>query len=278
MISRYSKVTQTMSFDSTGEKTERVAIPKERLQSIAIRVDYTVTDADITAGEDFAGVISQLVIGSEQAPLIDVRKDELETVIDLMVEGVSTGFYADATPTTAVQEHAYFHIPGPFQLAGYEKPELILKLNPVGEFAGATAFVATVTIDMVLSKPKEQHKPGARVYRQTSGSAQTHAIPIGPGTVKDIIMITGTAGNISEVRLAAEAGRGGKSDSDFDVKSNYPRAFIDELARLKRTSVDTTKYFVPGLHSYAYAGRELEVDMSSAAALTIFARNIVGGY
>lgn len=278
MHSRYVKITQSMSFDSTGKKTERLPLPKGRIESISLRADYTVTDAGISAGEDFAGVITNLIIGDEQAPLVDVKQDEIETVIDLMVDGISTGFYADATPTTEVAQHAYFTIPGPYQLADYHKPELILELNPVGEFAGASAFVATVYVDVVMSKPKDQHKPGARVYRQTSGSAQTHAIPIGPGIVKDMIVITGTGGNLSEVRLATEAERGGKSDSEFDVKTNYPRAFVDELARLKRTTVDTTKYFVPGLESYPYAGRELEVDMSSAATLKVFARNVVGGY
>lgn len=106
--SRTIKLSKTMAFNSTGKATERIELPKGRIDQLTMHIDYTVTDAGISAGENIAGAIDQLLIGNESAPLLDVRTNEIGHIIDLMNDGISTGFYSDSDPTTATAQHAYF--------------------------------------------------------------------------------------------------------------------------------------------------------------------------
>jgi hypothetical protein len=262
-------------------QAKQIPLPRKRLDRIRISALINVTDAVTAANENFEGAITKLKIGEGNNLPVDVERDELSILIDLMTEGLTTGkviqadLAADNDPVVADEtRYVTYDLIGPFQLRGMQKPVLDITVNPGGEWASATVFTGTLTVSIEESKPNDQTKPGFYFHREYRGADIRHELPLGPSVCTEIGLILGASGMTKAVLPAEWKGKSSTSKLDVNVDTDNAHSLLEEYAARKRSVVVTGRYLFPDLRTNNYSGRQLVVDTSSTTAL-MFARNLV---
>lgn len=270
-VNKEVEVKDILSFSGLEEDVRSVNVPAGRYDFVKVFIDYTVTDADISAGENFQGVLNYMQLGEGDNTVFDIHTDELEAFIAGQEEDHEARYY-DPTPTTATQQHAFAMIEGPFNLSGMAVPQLTLALQaPTAEFGAASAFTAKVRI--VLVQSEEDDASGVVYTRVKRGSDALHQLSLGPGTVTEILLLTS---NVSELSMGSSDGLGGQHASDMDINTKYPVQYEDNYNVFKDTASRVTgRFLIQDLFTEYYAGRKLVVELSAAAAATVFAKNLV---
>lgn len=271
-VSKEVEVKDIISFSGLEEDVRSVNIPKGRYDYVKMFIDYTVTDVGIEAGENFSGVVNYIEAGEGDNKAFEVHTDEIEAFIAMQEEDHDARF-VDGLPTTATEEHAYYVFEGPFNFTGMAVPQLTVAIQaPTAEFAGASAFTAKIRFVLVRADNTEDAS-GVVYKRSKRGADVLHQVPLGPGSVTDILIL-GT--NIDEISLPSADGMGGMHASDMDVTTKYPIQFVDNYNLFKNPATRVEgRYLIEDRFTEYYAGRRLTVECSDAQAITVFAKNVV---
>jgi hypothetical protein len=258
------------SFSGIGADTREIPLPPGVYDKIFVHVLYNVTDAGISTGENFAGLIDRLTIGEGQNTPIDVRTDEISQLVQFMSKGPITGVYQDSVPTTATDQDVYITLTGPFNLAGMKNPLFTLALRAIqDEFGAASAFTATIEVGLLASK--DQSGYGVYYHREYRATSTRHVLNLGPSLVKDIYF-SGTAtakcGNVSIVNAGPtyEAQR-------IDYPYLLNQIYCDWA---ECTMADGAGAFLmEGVNIPWSTARQLVIENSSTDTCLMFARNVV---
>lgn len=169
----------------------RIDVPAGQvLEELLLDAKYTVTDASISAGETFQGVVKSFQIfrlnpnGSVQRRVVYAERDCLVEVARALfyteAGGLKSGVgatpaersYSDDQPTTATEEHSYYRLKGPFETGSYY---IVLALGTVtSEWGSATVFTADVGIHFLASSvPEAVRGPMIRYVESVYRYAQT---------------------------------------------------------------------------------------------------------
>lgn len=270
-VSKEIEITDTLSFSGLTEDEKTVNIPVDKYDYMKVFWDLTVEDADISAGENLQGVMKHMSLGEGDNKVFEIFRDELEAFIAAQEEDHDARYY-DPTPTTQVETHGFAVIEGPFNLQGMTVPTFNFAVNKVQEeFGAAAAFALKIKIVMVRSE--DDDASGVVFTRVRRGANVLHQLPLGPGAVTDILLLTD---NVTEIALSSSNGMGGAHPSDMDINTKYPVQYVDNYNIFKNPAARVTgRYFIEDLFTEYYAGRQLKVECSDAQALTMFAKNVV---
>lgn len=237
-------------------------LPLERrpVEKIIIRPNYTVTDAGISAGENFEGVVDELLLGNDAFPVLQARRNELSVLGDLLHEGISTGIYSDPDPTTATAQNVHYTFTGPFDLRRVSDPFLRLSLRPAtDEWGAASAFTCFVTVEVYYNDGLEGMGIGVR--RIASASATEHRVK--------------APTDVDMVGLLIVAGTGGLLDQwnvGNDVNASDAYSTHTDYSAYKKTAPQSspTRYFAAPIRSKRADGKEIIASATSATTLTFF--------
>lgn len=241
--------------------TAQVALPNAWVEKLDLFITYTVTDAGISAGETFQGLIDEMFIGNDSYKIIEARRDELSVLADLLHDGSSTGVYSDPQPTTATQQRAHYTLEGPFDLRVLDQAFMRLALRDVtDEFGGASAFVATVTVVAHIGEP-EAGEYGLILRRAQGASATDHALQVPAINLAGVHLVTGSGDVLSRFAIP-QAG----------LQQPDPYAAHTTWASHKNSAPDSspTQYLVLNFFHPSEEGRRLEAELSSAATLKAY--------
>lgn len=161
-----------VTVNTSGLKPRQVQLPgftaTRPISRFILDAPYTVTDAGISAGETFAGVVNKFIIRKRNPKtgkmerVVYAERDCLPSLTVQSIHGAQPGItaqltsYSDAQPTTAVEQKSFYIIEGPFSPGYYDG--IVDMLDVTSEWGGATVFEANITLDRVenmLTLPSE---------------------------------------------------------------------------------------------------------------------------
>lgn len=251
------------SIDGLAALTDAKTLDRGVIKSIKVVPRYTVTDAGISAGETFDGVLNYLeLMGSRSKDVYwRAEADELNRLVTMSNNRPDTGILSDPTPTTATEQEATFLISGPFDCRE-EQPTLRLgRKAATAEWGAASAFTGTIDVTVEYVRPDILRRvPAMRYHRFNFGSGTQHTLRFPEGTIVGALyLVVGSGGLLSKIRYGDEVeDAASQMARNFDVyKQEAPTASPVEY-------LDFPGYVVD-------ANGTIEIELSSAATLSAFA-------
>lgn len=253
-MGEWIELTDTLNFSGLVEASQNMVMPKARVNAVMIYAKYKVTDAGISAGENFDGCISEMRIGQGSAEFFKVKRNELSTLIDFINPGISDGAYSDDQPTTATFQDAFFIVPGPFRFQDVSDPRFYLTLRDItDEFGGASAFEATIR--MFVDIADEPNGPGVLYQRHSFASDSKHKLPTPQKPLVDLItglhVVLG-ASNLDDITYGRNDMNGNQLFGDEAIDFDNPVVGKMHYAAFKETKYSTAS----ALHRYLFGAFE----------------------
>lgn len=264
----------TVSFSGTAADTKTAQLGDGIAQRIHVVHEYTVTDASVSAGENIAGAMTVFEIANGGDVLLYAEKDEIGVLVQALKKGSIAGHVIDADPTTATATSAIFTLEGPFNLKGAQAK---ITMNPIGEWATASAFVDTVYFIIEYSdKSLDEVRYTKRVHREYRATSVRHDVSCGNGAVLDILIKGATAANLKKAQMLASVQKNG-------IQTAIPYVSVDNYAgptaayaALAESATTTGLGYFPGVNAPEYPNRLLTVEYTTTDTLLAFFVNMVG--
>jgi len=127
--------------------SDQYRMPKQLLRSWGVTGLVNVTDAGISAGENFEGLVERMVIEDQGKVIWEAKRDRLAKAVRSLNGGLDTGHSSDPTPVSATDTRFYYNFAAPLDLSKAVDPILTVYLYPVTtEFGGASAATIRVSV------------------------------------------------------------------------------------------------------------------------------------
>jgi hypothetical protein len=256
-----------MSFSLTTRDNKMARLPRLVVGDIVVegRITWTGTTPNNTLNH----AIQRFYIGEEPNLKVEAYPDELSLCIDALKPGLSTGYNDGLAtqPVSTTQYRVHLRFAGPFNLTNCQYPTVYMDLDPTGFGAGISAFTALFRVHLM---PYGGDTP-TRLFRRSKGSLTSQNVAVGqPGQRVDGVLIMIGAGDlVTQIYLANALGT---------LVYNYPdanRALLaaEAWAAYKQVALaaSPTVYLLRGTLVEYYPGRSVQVELSSASTITVWA-------
>jgi len=258
--------------------SDTIALPRNRaIRKFMVACRYTVTDAGISAGENFQGWVNTIKIIADGKTIFEVQKNELQNVAKLLARYYSTeindeqihegavgaAMYYDGDPTTAEAQNAWYIFNMPCDLRHYDDVRAVITWDAAtGEWGAASAMAATISIGLDYGNVSES----IGVVRGYSGSSTYHEFSMGDFPVMRALFTGLTTDTMTKLTIT-----GKDRMNDYNASSPIFGAAC-WAAHLGATASDdtTTVILTPEIFVANYPDRRAYLAVSSAAAVTAF--------
>ena len=273
-MGEWIQLSQTINSNGVSATSDNIQLPRVRIDALLFEFEYTVTDAGISAGENFEGCIDKLEIGMGSAMFIELQRNELSKFIDFNDVGVSTGSYYDADPTTATLQKGYYMFPVAMRLQDVTDPRLYLSLRAItDEFGAASAF--SLTGRVLLNVSDDQNGPGL-VFKRTYRSTDTkHTLVTPQKPLIDIVtavQIELGASNLDNIHFDRmdDNGKPILGSDAIDISTGLMGKFF--YAAFKETAYSaSTHRYIFGSFENPPGQCDVELDLSTTGTATCLA-------
>lgn len=279
---------ESFGFSGTTGGNKEIPIPKVQGTKLTFYGVYNVTDAGISAGENFDGLIDNIEFlaksGVEIRHIHKIIRNELTPAAKIFRQnrdGREMADYVDTQPTTTVDQAFSFTLYLEQDWRLFEKPAVKVTLRPVAdEFGGASAFSITMYV-LVETGPIKGNDGWYRYIGNASDPDQKWGTPDGITTEELTIGFSG-APDINYIKLI---GSDGKLECGVDSDVDAIQAQINYTKRYGyQTGTTANVVYYPSLSNqylyfggiFAQSGGKGEVQISLEGTLRTPTLDFVG--
>jgi hypothetical protein len=269
-------IDKVFSLSGTTKDADIIPLLKVATRRTMLGTQYTVTDADISAGETVKGLVQQLYCTVDRKVIFDIQTDELDFAAALCdaVESAKNGetnartpvtaLYSDATPTTEELQRAWYILDLPHDYRIYQNaPKLSIKTRAVtDEWGGATAFTGYFFVAIETGNVEES----AALVRSARGTSTKHDLETGDYTITGVLLTGPAANTYSRVQLPGKDGR-------FEIDTDEPiigQAVYNMMTGQAPGDDDVDYQMFVGIASAPFEDRFLHVELTTTSAIVAF--------